>query len=833
MRDSFRREIFAKKIIDEISNKYNDELKKFENNQDYRRENIVFAISGKWGEGKTFLLNEIEVIAKKKGFRIVSFDPWKYTQDEISIKRAFLKELNKQLNANCNLDNLYSESSKTVVDKKEILKWVFIFYFVYILFLIFSPLINYLLPNFTVFIQYILPLGLISLFVGTFSINRKSAIISTSDEFEDKFKEIIEDKTKILCLIDNLDRCEPTAVKKILDSLKTFMCHKECSYIITGDHTVIERYVGERLHVKKEEETEEGRRFIKKLFDVYWRLPLPTAKQFKKFIEDTLNDSEIELKDTPKNNVLNMLNDDDLFERNPRHTIRFITKLRFTLETIKIQFEQAEDGIDDLEKKDLEDVLNNPDLLAKVLLIEEFFYDFYSFFVIHPDRYVLLEKAIKSGETKDNMSKYLNPKLSKVFDDDDKYGEFIKFVNWQPQFTDGNKNVIHEVNAFFTFSGATGLPSSRGPDESRFIEFLKNGQLIGEFREMIENGTGKEKNRIYAKNAIETFDKVADQEKLNAIDQSLELCNVSSEWLGQINAWSDRYFTHYPDNKDLYQKLIKAIIKNNNSALIKDTYLKNKEFFNESFWNNFDSKSVTEEIKSALVEISNLAYGSDPQDVVFLEKYFEFDKEYKTRLNQVIKDREDCKKIIIGCKNANLLNTNLCTYVYNKLILFLNNVDCVDWVVKNKTLFDDKQDLLKRVVIQMLDKANTENDFIRLLSVKDVLNQDKIYDVLIKKIANNIQLIEKSEICSKLNKEDKLLTLDNLTNNFFQGKIVDYQDKVILMMTKDSDFLKDSGINTEDISPFIKKVSRAPKKLKITNINTRGLRKKMRESWGL
>ena len=93
MKDSFGRDIFAEKIVDEILSKYENEFKEYKKNPDHKRENIVFAISGKWGEGKTFLLKEIESIAKEKDFKIVSFDPWKYTQEEIAIKRSFLKEL--------------------------------------------------------------------------------------------------------------------------------------------------------------------------------------------------------------------------------------------------------------------------------------------------------------------------------------------------------------------------------------------------------------------------------------------------------------------------------------------------------------------------------------------------------------------------------------------------------------------------------------------------------------------------------------------------------------------------------------------------------------------
>ncbi len=844
MKDSFGRDIFAEKIVDEILSKYENELKEYKKNPDYKRENIVFAISGKWGEGKTFLLKEIELIAKEKDFNIVSFDPWKYTQEEIAIKRSFLKELNDQLFSNCDLNNLYSDNSETIIDQKKVIKYIIGSYAAYILFLIFLPAIEEILPNITSFLQFLLPLGVISLLISTFSINRKSSAISTSDEFEEKFKDIIKDKTKILCLIDNLDRCEPSSVKKILDSLKTFMCNEECSYIITGDHTVIEKYVGNNLYIDEKPDensnkTQEGRRFIKKLFDVYWRLPVPTAKQFKKFIEDKIKESKIKfISDESKNNLTVMLDDDSLFERNPRHIIRFITKLRFTLETIKIQLNQLEKNPDDLANKDLKDIINNPDLFAKVLLIEEFFYDLYSFFVLHPDKYVLIEKFVKDGKTIDDVKVIIeDKKIQECLVNE--YEKFIKFINWQPQFTDKDKNEIHEVNAFFTFSGSTGLPGNMGPDENNFIEWLKNGQLIEKLGGIIENGTSKEKNITFVKKAIETFDQCSDEEKINVINQSLDLCFRSNEWLDNFDKWIDKWFNNYSDNEDLYQKIIKLIIKNNKFLLIEDLYNKNNVFFNKYFWSNYSEDSLeTKEIDGVLSGISKNVYENEIQDILYLKEYFNFNSNYKLELNKIIKTIDNCKDLILKCIDSNLLDSEICIYTFEKLTNFLNTVDCIDWIIENKDLFDNKQDILKKITIQVLGKASNKDDFIRLLNVKDILNQDNIYEILNERInkfikdSDDLSILYIDKISSKLNKGEKLNIIDTLIDNFFKEKN-EKQRKILKILMATSDFFKDSGINTDDMRPKIVKINYAPKGFVIKDLVTVNLRKEMRNSWGI
>ncbi len=78
MKDSLAREIYAQKIADEIKERYESEKEEFLKKNKQVRENTVFAISGKWGEGKTALLDLLEPALRKYGFKIARFNPWKY-----------------------------------------------------------------------------------------------------------------------------------------------------------------------------------------------------------------------------------------------------------------------------------------------------------------------------------------------------------------------------------------------------------------------------------------------------------------------------------------------------------------------------------------------------------------------------------------------------------------------------------------------------------------------------------------------------------------------------------------------------------------------------------
>ena len=94
MEDKLGRKPYATKIANEIIDHYKEQASKGD-----ERENIIFAISGKWGEGKTALLGFIKIPLRANGFEIVDFNAWKYSQEDIALKRALLQVLKDKLNS--------------------------------------------------------------------------------------------------------------------------------------------------------------------------------------------------------------------------------------------------------------------------------------------------------------------------------------------------------------------------------------------------------------------------------------------------------------------------------------------------------------------------------------------------------------------------------------------------------------------------------------------------------------------------------------------------------------------------------------------------------------
>ena len=709
MKDNLSRTIYAEKIADEISDHYQAQKDGKES------ENMVFAISGKWGEGKTKLLDLLEPKLMEKGFTVIRFNPWQYSQEDVSLKRSFLRTVKDKLGSGENLDDLYFDRSKTVINWKPVLQTILKVVLAggFLLYLVMPTLlgitiyewwntVNFTLKNFwgsgvggVVFTALVLPL-----LIKTIVVSSRKAQVTTAEEFDVKFKQLLKGNEKIVIFIDDLDRCTSSTVKLVLDSLRTFFHNPECSYVITGDHTVIERYAAEELNPKKEQLTgkdmEEGRRFLKKLFDVYWRLPLATPRVFGGFVSEEIIKSGITLNDKQDKNIKVFLLDDRLFERNPRHVKRFITALKFALQSVSLQSQEldnnnsTEKDADIKEQKiSIKEILDNVDLLAKVLLIQEKFYPIYEKLVLYPADIVNHEKTLRGGGNPETLTIDGKNVFKDILESDaETLKNYIGLVNLEPQFTNADNGTIFDPTNFFSFSAATGLPSLKGPDETNFPQYLKSGQLGDRLGASLETSPVDKRTRL-AQRALQVFDESVDTEKMSVVSESLKMAARLDEWALQLDQWKHKLLLLPPDQQNaLADEWWRAVlIKSPNMlAIIKG---KNPDYF-ETLWSTLtqidknllhkDSFSELEKIlKDGLVARPPVLLNGT--EIVF-NKFSE--TSLKKDLEEQLVDPATFKVFLDILQALGLQGGQVYEFVKIKLKNFLDDITHIDWLIANK-----------------------------------------------------------------------------------------------------------------------------------------------------
>lgn len=850
MNDKLNRKIYANEIVEAINDKYNTEKELVRKDPRHNRENIVFAISGKWGEGKTGILDLMEKPLEDKGFKIIRFNPWKYSQQDITLKRAFLKQVRDSLRPRLKLDDLYHDKTSTNIDwgKIGIPSWLntnnLIVGIIGLLLLLSLDSPGFNLSTAVInFVESIITLPLTALLLGALLLplilksitsERRSASVTTAEEFEDKFNHLIGDLKKIVIFIDDLDRCNPKTVKLILDSLKTFFIHPECSYVITGDHTIIERYAGDELQLDEKEynstkKLEEGRRFLKKLFDVYWRVPLPTPYQFTNFVKAEIKESKIHFpNESTLNNFTSLLTNDDFFGRNLRQTKRFITKLRFALESVRLQIKEIEnelkarekDGLSE-SKKSLEKILDNPDLLAKVLLVEEHFYPLYEWLVIHPEELVEQEKSLRNRlDSKQNI---FDNRTSELLGKDN-IELYETLVNSNPKFTNEDNSVVHEVADYFLFSGSTGLPSTLGPDESKFVEYIKSGNLTEKLGKILESGTTKDKNKQFAKKAIKIFDdssvvkntdpKAILAEQIEIISEVLKLSSLLDEWAEKLGDWVERFAKLPEENQNEIAKLLFEAILNKNPSLILEVKNNNPNLIS-ILWDelaSYDTKKWSKESKNVLFDLVKDSVKIDSLDLKSAEAYLSIDPPKKLD-NEIIAnliDAETCKKYLEQLKSLNLSDKKLAPIIKDRMLELLEKIDQIDWIILNKEYLKELG-ILPEIQERLLNLHLRTDNLPKLISAKDQLElPDEIKSKLEAEVLNrikarNFSLLENPEALP-ISKDTKKEIFKSLALLVAKRTSLEQRRRYCKLLSKSNVFWK--GLETSDIDNELDKMSK-------------------------
>ena len=273
---------------------------------------LVIGVYGKWGSGKTTLMESIrEKLEKDKRYKsgpasdyrvckTVWFQAWKYkNEDEIlaALISEILKEMGKgdffekcktrieELISRINLIKPFSALIKTItaIDISEFLK---------------DPAYKKNIGFYDVFNEFFQRL------IWTYLSWRPQ---------ENKFEEFDETKGVLAIFIDDLDRCSESKIVQVLETIKLFMDKKGCVFVIGAENEII---------IKALEKTykEDAIRFMDKIVQVTFNLPKIPISDFESFIGNCGNDFGKELKEHLPLII-------PARENNPRNIKRFINDL--------------------------------------------------------------------------------------------------------------------------------------------------------------------------------------------------------------------------------------------------------------------------------------------------------------------------------------------------------------------------------------------------------------------------------------------------------------------------------------------------------------------------
>nr|WP_299069350.1 P-loop NTPase fold protein [uncultured Allomuricauda sp.] len=306
---------------------------------------------GSWGSGKSTILRTLENLieqnnTKKTGkIAYFEFDAWKYSQDDF--RRSFLIELTRtfKISYESKLKKLlYNESSfedpeqtKYSFNWLNLPNWILFFLVVFGFWFYFQNLIAVNQDIRAVISLLSITISLLSTatskIVNAYKVVVKESKIVEPERFEAIFDEVITEVTtkrsstykvykwilkkprrtkysKVVIVIDNLDRCDDENLMETLNTVKNFLEHKRVIFILPVDEKGISSFLSQK--------TDNADEYLRKIFHLIIRLKEFSNKELLEFT-NSLNDN-YDLKLT--NSSIRIICQE--FTNNPRKIIQFL-----------------------------------------------------------------------------------------------------------------------------------------------------------------------------------------------------------------------------------------------------------------------------------------------------------------------------------------------------------------------------------------------------------------------------------------------------------------------------------------------------------------------------
>jgi len=276
--DSLDRKKFVEDIYEEIVNFPSDS-------------SFVFGLYGGWGEGKTSVLNLLKQKFENNGnFLVFDFDPW-YFKDKESTLKAFYN----------GLEHTFSE--------------------------------KYVLPGFSKAVKKYLHYISFGTNVGI------SLSLSNANESAEEMKQRIESylektNTKLLVVIDDIDRLQADEVLQIFGLVKCNADLKNAIFVLSFDPLVIEKLLQKDLN--------SDRQYLEKIVQMSINLPAIPSENISNFLINNINEllKRMSIPDDKKENFYKEFLPTyrayiPKFFRTLRHVKRYMNGLSATLPAIK------------------------------------------------------------------------------------------------------------------------------------------------------------------------------------------------------------------------------------------------------------------------------------------------------------------------------------------------------------------------------------------------------------------------------------------------------------------------------------------------------------------
>lgn len=256
---------------EEIVNKICDLVNLLKKDKDF-----CLVINGAWGSGKSFVLGLIEEkLSKKQEYIIIKYDAWEntfYSDPLIAILSCVIDGIEEKLYLVERTEEKAKKAAKTGVNTLAKLSTKI------------EKLKSVIEGIKTIIKDFHNPIDTAAL--GDFKSYQK--LLKTTKEILNKITqagEYREKQTKLVILVDEIDRCLPDEQLNILERLHHLFAVKNCAVIVTMNQACVAQTVKTIYGV-------DGYEYLRKFFDFTFRLDTSAYEYLKNWLEEYIKSFE-------------------------------------------------------------------------------------------------------------------------------------------------------------------------------------------------------------------------------------------------------------------------------------------------------------------------------------------------------------------------------------------------------------------------------------------------------------------------------------------------------------------------------------------------------------
>jgi formylglycine-generating enzyme required for sulfatase activity len=403
------------------------------------------------------------------------------------------------------------------------------------------------------------------------------AQISTLQQLEKQFARMVKawvgEQGRLVIFIDDLDRCTPDKVPEVLEAIKLFTTTTGCVYVIGLDHDIIRRGIQARYKFDQESDAAE---YLEKIVQIPFFLPPLDEGRIEAFLRDYYADLKQLCPTAP-----------DVFaaglEPNPRRVKRAINIYRTLLDLVDVRVKAWEmDPVD-------------PELVAKMVVIESRFRDLHHYLVKEPAYLLKIEEQANTDgglkalpEVEEGMSG------TKSLVDEaglEALGDTLR--EGEKRF--GDREQRHQISSYiYLITTAEGAGGQVRPNRREREVLLSNdpAQVKAQVEEILQRGGKDEATRqqigqVY----VERLEKVLDDPgRYTAVEQAsarFALSLLELALLGQtaesIHARLEALLPPFPEPEPA-QKAVKGMIQSQAGGLVQAAPQAARQRLAERLW---------------------------------------------------------------------------------------------------------------------------------------------------------------------------------------------------------------------------------------------------------